>query len=488
MALIVGAIEVGLGLAKLGFVADLLSQGGAGRVHERPRDHDHRRPAAQAVRVLHGCRRLRARDEGVRDGPRPDEPDRPCGRHRRRSPCCWSCPGSRRRSPRCWSRWSARPWSPVCSISVPTVSSTVGALPQGLPGPTIPSVPVSDLGPLLIAALGIVLVSLTDTIATSTSFAARRGDEVDPNQEMIGMGAANAAAGLFQGFAISASGSRTAVAEQSGSKSQVTGLVGAGIVAALLLFLPVAAAGPAADRPRRRGDRRRAVPAQPRGLAHVSGVSARPRCCSRSSRRCRRDPARRAAGDLDRRGPVDPAVLPPQLVAARARCSGACPALDGWHGIDRYPEAEQPSRASWCTGGRRRCSSRTRASSASRCVTSCTGDRAAVDRAAVRGGHRHRRHRGRHARAARHRAERRKGSTSRSSSCGAGSRTCCSATACSPRSIDEHVSTRRSTRRSRRISADGSLSPGTGTGRPRTIAPERPGCSAAIRAESAAGE
>ena len=90
----------------------------------------------------------------------------------------------------------------------------------------------------MIAALGIVLVSLTDTIATSTSFAARRGEEVDPNQEMIGMGAANAAAGLFQGFAISASGSRMAVAEQSGSKSQVTGLVGAGIVAALLLFLP----------------------------------------------------------------------------------------------------------------------------------------------------------------------------------------------------------------------------------------------------------
>jgi high affinity sulfate transporter 1 len=115
---------------------------------------------------------------------------------------------------------------------------TVGPLPQGLPSPTFPSVPVGDLGPLLIAALGIVLVSLTDTIATSTSFAARRGEEVDPNQEMIGMGAANAVSGLFQGFAISASGSRTAVAEQSGSKSQVTGLVGAGIVAALLLFLP----------------------------------------------------------------------------------------------------------------------------------------------------------------------------------------------------------------------------------------------------------
>ena len=115
---------------------------------------------------------------------------------------------------------------------------TVGALPQGLPSLTFPSVPLETLGALLAAALGIVLVSLTDTIATSTSFAARRGDEVHPDQEMIGMGAANVFAGLFQGFAISASGSRTAVAEQSGSKSQVTGLAGAAIVALLLLFLP----------------------------------------------------------------------------------------------------------------------------------------------------------------------------------------------------------------------------------------------------------
>ena len=80
-------------------------------------------------------------------------------------------------------------------------------------------------------------MSLTDTIATATSFAARRGDEVDPDQEMIGMGAANVAAGFFQGFAVSTSGSRTAVAEQSGAKSQLTGVVGAGLVVVLLLFL-----------------------------------------------------------------------------------------------------------------------------------------------------------------------------------------------------------------------------------------------------------
>ena len=115
--------------------------------------------------------------------------------------------------------------------------ATVGSLPQGIPAPALPWTSLSDVAPLLLAAVGITLVSLTDTIATATSFAARRGDEVEPDQEMIGMGAANIAAGFFQGFAVSSSASRTAVAEQSGAKSQVTGLVGAGLVVVLLLFL-----------------------------------------------------------------------------------------------------------------------------------------------------------------------------------------------------------------------------------------------------------
>ncbi len=114
--------------------------------------------------------------------------------------------------------------------------STVGSLPSGLPTPSLPWTSFSDVGPLLLAAIGIVLVSLTDTIATASSFAARRGDELQPDQEMIGIGAANIAAGFFQGFAVSTSGSRTAVAEQSGAKSQAAGLVGAGILVVLLLF------------------------------------------------------------------------------------------------------------------------------------------------------------------------------------------------------------------------------------------------------------
>ena len=116
--------------------------------------------------------------------------------------------------------------------------TTVGSLPQGFPRPQIPSVDLGDVGALLAAAVGITLVSLADTIATSTSFAARRGDEVNASQEMIGIGAANAFAGLFQGFPISTSGSRTAVAEKSGAKSQVTGLVGAALVVVMLVLLP----------------------------------------------------------------------------------------------------------------------------------------------------------------------------------------------------------------------------------------------------------
>ncbi|MFZ0250315.1 MAG: sulfate permease [Acidimicrobiales bacterium] len=114
--------------------------------------------------------------------------------------------------------------------------ATVGTLPRGVPTPSVPWTKWADVGPLMVAAVGITLVSLADTIATSSSFGARRGEEVDPNQEMIGIGAANLAAGLLQGFAVSTSGSRTAVVEQAGAKSQLASLVGAGIVVALLLF------------------------------------------------------------------------------------------------------------------------------------------------------------------------------------------------------------------------------------------------------------
>jgi high affinity sulfate transporter 1 len=114
----------------------------------------------------------------------------------------------------------------------------VGALPRGLPPLTVPDVEISDLGVLLAGAAGIALVSLADTISTSSSFAARTGQEIRGNQEMIGIGAANLAAGFFQGFPVSTSGSRTAVAERAGAKSQLTGVVGAALIILMLVLLP----------------------------------------------------------------------------------------------------------------------------------------------------------------------------------------------------------------------------------------------------------
>src|SRR5215468_10598747 len=116
--------------------------------------------------------------------------------------------------------------------------SLVGVLPKGFPPLTIPHVGLSDVGPLFAGALGIVLVSLADTISTASVFAARSGQEINGNGEMIGIGAANLAAGLFQGFPVSTSGSRTAVAERSGAKTQLTGVVGAALIILMIVLVP----------------------------------------------------------------------------------------------------------------------------------------------------------------------------------------------------------------------------------------------------------
>jgi high affinity sulfate transporter 1 len=115
--------------------------------------------------------------------------------------------------------------------------SLVGTLPKGFPPLTVPN-PISDLPLLVAGALGIALVALTDTISTASSFAARTGQEIDGDGEMIGIGAANVAAGFFQGFPVSTSGSRTAVAEQAGAKTQLTGIVGAALIVLMLVLAP----------------------------------------------------------------------------------------------------------------------------------------------------------------------------------------------------------------------------------------------------------
>lgn len=114
----------------------------------------------------------------------------------------------------------------------------LGALPEGLPSFTLPFIQLADLQQVIIGGCAVALVSFADTSVLSRTYAAKTRTYVNPNQEMIGLGAANLAAGFFQGFPISSSSSRTPVAEASGARTQLTGVVGAISVALLLLFAP----------------------------------------------------------------------------------------------------------------------------------------------------------------------------------------------------------------------------------------------------------
>jgi high affinity sulfate transporter 1 len=116
--------------------------------------------------------------------------------------------------------------------------AVLGPLPQGLPAFAIPWPAPGDIVPVLTGGFAIALVSFADTSVLSRSYAARTGSAVDPNQEMVGLGAANLAAGFFQGFPISSSSSRTPVAEAAGARTQVTGVVGALAVALVLMAAP----------------------------------------------------------------------------------------------------------------------------------------------------------------------------------------------------------------------------------------------------------
>jgi SulP family sulfate permease len=114
--------------------------------------------------------------------------------------------------------------------------ATVGEIPSGLPSVAIPSSDLGDIVLLLPAALGIFLVGFADEILTARSFAGKHGRHVRAEQELVAMGTANIAAGLTQSFAVGASGSRTAVNDQMGGRTQISGLIAAGAVAVVLLF------------------------------------------------------------------------------------------------------------------------------------------------------------------------------------------------------------------------------------------------------------
>jgi sulfate permease, SulP family len=114
--------------------------------------------------------------------------------------------------------------------------AVVGAIPAGLPQFIIPSLP-TQLPALLASALGIAIVGYSDNVLTARSFAARRHDKIDANQELLALGLANVGAGLVQGFPVSSSGSRTAIADTVGSKTQLFSLVAMGVVISVLLWL-----------------------------------------------------------------------------------------------------------------------------------------------------------------------------------------------------------------------------------------------------------
>jgi len=112
----------------------------------------------------------------------------------------------------------------------------VGDVPAGLPQFGVPDVSLDEIGTLLPAAIGIAFVAFTDTSVLSRSYAGRLHEDVDQNRELAVLGVANIATGFFQGFPTSTSSSRTAVAEDTGAGSQIAGLVGALVLALLLLF------------------------------------------------------------------------------------------------------------------------------------------------------------------------------------------------------------------------------------------------------------
>ena len=114
---------------------------------------------------------------------------------------------------------------------------TVGSVPRGLPPASIPDFSTIDLSTLLPAALGVTIVAYTDNVVTARAFAARRREEIDARQEFLALGAANLGAGLFSGFPVSSSGSRTVIGDAMGSRTQLYSLVAAAILLLTMLFL-----------------------------------------------------------------------------------------------------------------------------------------------------------------------------------------------------------------------------------------------------------
>jgi high affinity sulfate transporter 1 len=239
LALMVGALTLGAGLAKFGFVADLLSNpvrtgyltglAVVILIGQLPKLFGF---STDADGLIEECVAFL---QGVADG--------------LTNP--WSLAigllslaiivGLKRFSPRTPGILIAVVLSIVLSIVLDLAShgvDVIGPLPQGFPMPSFPAVDWEDMAILFASAIGISLVAMGDTISTSGGFANRAGYELDGNQELAGIGSANLAAGMFSGFPVTTSSSRTAVAFQTGARTQLTGLVAAALVLAMLVAGP----------------------------------------------------------------------------------------------------------------------------------------------------------------------------------------------------------------------------------------------------------
>ena len=145
-------------------------------------------------------------------------------------------------------RWPSLP-GPLLAVLLATAAvavfgldhrgiGVIGAVPSGLPAPAVPR--IGDLRELLLPAFGVLVVGYTDTMLTARAFAARHDRGIDANQELLALGAANIGAGLLRGFPVSSSGSRTALADAAGARTQVYSLVTLlSVVATLLLLWPL---------------------------------------------------------------------------------------------------------------------------------------------------------------------------------------------------------------------------------------------------------
>jgi high affinity sulfate transporter 1 len=146
-----------------------------------------------------------------------------------------------------FSRWMPKIPGALVAVVLATIVSAVfgfqaqglkvvGVVPAGLPSLAFPAIDWADFGLYLVPAFAIALMGFADTAVASELFADRNKYEVDPDRDLFGLGLASLLSGLFGGFAVSASDSRTAVADNAGGKSQIANLIGVGVIGLILVF------------------------------------------------------------------------------------------------------------------------------------------------------------------------------------------------------------------------------------------------------------